>query len=468
MISKKTGQTPGQIINVLAVGQFAKLAKVTPAGSLEARRLSSGVMLYWRITIDGKTDRIVIGPYDASAPPKSLKSTAKGFSIAAATDSATTLAKAHHENRANGGHRGIVEEQRQAMLDAAKVDAANAQRQAAAKLDAEKHTLKNLLTDYCDHLETLGRRSHKDARSIFKLHVEDAWPSVAALPANQVTGEQVADMMRRVLELGKGRTANKLRSYIRAAYQVALAARSKASIPLHFKDYRITSNPGADTLPDESQNNADKRPLTASELRQYWQSIKPLSGFAGAVLRLHLLTGGQRIEQLARLKTQDIGDNTITLFDGKGRPGKPARPHTVPLIAAAANALSECQPQGEYALSTAAAGQQCKDGTERKVVKGQTHISAITLSHLAVDAAVNIPGFATKRIRSGIETLLASARISSEIRGRLQSHGISGVQARHYDGHDYLAEKRHALETLFNLLESRKINTGKVVQFQTA
>ena len=49
--------------------------------------------------------------------------------------------------------------------------------------------------------------------------------------------------------------------------------------------------------------------------------------------------------------------------------------------------------------------------------------------------------------------MLASAGVSQEIRGRLQSHGISGVQARHYDGHDYMDEKRNALEALFRILE---------------
>jgi hypothetical protein len=33
-------------------------------------------------------------------------------------------------------------------------------------------------------------------------------------------------------------------------------------------------------------------------LRTYWQAIKPMPGFIGSVLRLHLLTGGKRIEQL--------------------------------------------------------------------------------------------------------------------------------------------------------------------------
>jgi hypothetical protein len=65
-----------------------------------------------------------------------------------------------------------------------------------------------------------------------------------------------------------------------------------------------------------------------------------------------------------------------------------------------------------------------------------------------------------------VETLLARAKISEGHRGRLQSHGISGVQNRHYDGHDYMGEKRHALETLFNLLKAAP--EGNVVAFKSA
>ena len=65
-------------------------------------------------------------------------------------------------------------------------------------------------------------------------------------------------------------------------------------------------------------------------------------------------------------------------------------------------------------------------------------------------------GFKAKRLRSGVETLLSSAGVSRDVRGRLQSHGISGVQATHYDAHDYLPEKKQALETLFALLTAEK------------
>lgn len=430
-------KTPGEIINELAPGKFVNLGKIIPAGSLEARRLTGGVSFYWRVTIGGKTERTAIGYYDSSAAPRSVTPTRKGYSVQAAIQAAQALAQLHFDNKADGGYAGVVaakEEVKRLAIESVRVAE-------VAKKDAAQHTLQNLLNDYCDHLESLGRTSHKDARSIFKLHVIGAWPRIAAMPANSVTGEQFADMMRRLLENGKGRTSNKLRSYARSAYQVARASRSKASIPVKFKAYRVTHNPVADTEPDESQNRADKNPLTSAEMRQYWCVIQTMADYKGAMLRFALLTGGQRLEQLVKLRTADIGDGSIMLLDGKGRPGKPPRPHTLPLIAAAAAALTECKPSGKYALST--------DG-------GKTHVAAETLSDWAVEAAVSIPGFKTKRLRSGVETMLAGAGVSQEIRGRLQSHGISGVQARHYDGHEYMEEKRSALRTLFRLLEAKK------------
>lgn len=60
--------------------------------------------------------------------------------------------------------------------------------------------------------------------------------------------------------------------------------------------------------------------------------------------------------------------------------------------------------------------------------------------------------FQAKRIRSGVETALASLRVSQEIKGHLLSHGTTGVQAASYDGHDYAPQKLEALETLHRFL----------------
>ena len=97
-------QTNGQSINELSPGQFLKMGKVIPSGSLEVRKLASGaVTFYWRVTINGKTAREVIGVYDPSAPPKSLQPTAKGFSVLAAMRAAEVLAAQHHANLDKGG-----------------------------------------------------------------------------------------------------------------------------------------------------------------------------------------------------------------------------------------------------------------------------------------------------------------------------------------------------------------------------
>jgi hypothetical protein len=97
---------------------------------------------------------------------------------------------------------------------------------------------------------------------------------------------------------------------------------------------------------------------------------------------------------------------------------------------------------------------------------GTTHLSASTFSDWASAAAVGIPDFAAKRIRSGVETVLASLKVSKDDRGRLQSHGITGVQARHYDGHEYTDEKRDALVKLFRFLEA--VDSGHVIPIRNA
>jgi integrase len=429
--------TYGQLINDMLPDGSVSLGKIAPVGALEARKTQVGaVSFFWRIKIDGKNKRIKIGLYDSAAPPKSLQPTPKGYSIAAARRAAEDMAALHETNKPEGGYPALIEAEVQEKKQAL-----------AISTEANTHTLKALLNHYADHLEKLGRQSHNDVRSAFKCHVYQPWPTLANLPAKEVTGEQIADMMRKTMDAGKGRTANKLRSHIRAAFQNAKAARSKASIPLHFKAYEIVTNPALDTEPDQSQNKADKNPLTKEEMRAYWRAIKTLPGLQGGMLRLHLLTGSQRIVQLARLKSADINfaEDMLVLMDPKGRPGAGPRRHVVPLTSLASDALRACHPTGDYAFST--------NG-------GKTRVNESTFSHWARDAATSagIEPFDAKRLRSGVETLLASAGVSAEMRGRLQSHGIAGVQARHYDNHDYLIEKRNILDILLTQLELQPNN----------
>ena len=55
--------------------------------------------------------------------------------------------------------------------------------------------------------------------------------------------------------------------------------------------------------------------------------------------------------------------------------------------------------------------------------------------------------YSWRDLRRTCETMLARMGISKDLRAQLQSHGLSGVQDRHYDKHDYIDEKRTVLET---------------------
>jgi len=423
-------------IKSLDSGAFVTLhSRLDRGGALQARKLANGaVQLYWRYSLGGKTSREPIGVYDPSAPPKKLQPTPRGYGLAAALERCRELADVHTERAQTGGLREAKAEKRKTFIA-----------QKAAEAAKSERTLQKLLDAYVAHLKTQGRRSHVDAEQIFKRHITEAWPGIAEAPAVDLTPDQVLDMLRRLIEAGKGRTANKLRSYLRAAYQCGLDVRTTAAIPVVFKSFGVVFNPAAQTRRSPQFDRADKRPFSKADLQAYWKLIVDRPGPEAAALRLHLLTGGQRIEQFVRLKWADVNGDAITIFDGKGRPGQGPRAHQIPLVKPARADLASLKREGEFAISTTG---------------GKKPISVRTLAGWAhAIVGDTIASFQLKRIRSGVETLLAAHGVSREVRGHLQSHGLTGVQARHYDGHDYMAEKRLALDIL-----SRELRPGASTQ----
>jgi integrase len=53
--------------------------------------------------------------------------------------------------------------------------------------------------------------------------------------------------------------------------------------------------------------------------------------------------------------------------------------------------------------------------------------------------------FSMRDLRRTAETHMAALGISSDVRAQIQSHGLGGIQVRHYDRHDYMVERRVAL-----------------------
>ena len=155
---------------------------------------------------------------------------------------------------------------------------------------------------------------------------------------------------------------------------------------------------------------------------------------------LALLLGGQRPQQLIRATARDLDldGRTLTLHDGKGR-RRQARLHVLPLTDATATLLQELLKLN-------------RDAPSLFSTDGKTSPSIATLSKAVSEISAQLLAqgqsrapFQLRDLRRTTETHLANLGVSKDIRAQLLSHGLGGVQDRHYDRHSYLPEKRDAL-----------------------
>lgn len=320
------------------------------------------------------------------------------------------------------------------MLDADDAQAkAKAQAQGAATLAA-------LMAAYVEDLKARGRIRWREVETCIARHILAAHPGLAAKPAAAITLDDCLRIVRRVVDAGHVREAAKVRSHLRAAYTAAIAARQRADGLPALAALGLSDNPAANIAALRGgQGKPGERALSLAELRAYWSRIQAIPQ-----LLLHLLSGGQRVEQLARVTGADIdrAGMLMVLRDPKGRRETP-RVHAVPLLPEALAAIDSMCSGAGFVFSVSAG----KFGASYKAIDDRLKPVVAAM----VEAGEASEAFTLGDLRRTVETRLAAAGISEAARAQLQSHGLSGVQQRHYDRHSYLDEKRAALDTLLRL-----------------
>jgi len=410
-------------------------------GVFTARRTSDGVAFYFRYTLPtGKRDTYKFGIYDR-------KGQNGGMTLAQARDKAGELSRLSIEHP----HlRLYLEEEQQRELERINQE----------RKERETATLKTLLEGYVEYLKTQGKaRTAQDVRGIFKRRVLDPYSDLAAMKASSVTVQNLTTVIASVVSQGKGREAAKLRSYMAAAYSAALRSESDPDIPPCLHGFSLTANPAQSVAPLSKYNRARDVVLTNTELKELWERLKGVGGATGSALRLCVLLGGQRPSQLLRLQVQDINweDETITLLDPKGKRAEPKR-HILPLTTPVREELAPLAAvNSPYPFSS-------REGAIPLNVKTLSN-KVIEISKDMIEKKVRETPFQLRDVRRTIETFLASQGVSKDVRGQLQSHGLSGVQDRHYDKYEYLPEKEAAMEKVYRLLTSKSAN-AKVLPMQ--
>lgn len=412
-------------IDSLQPGKWLTEPSPRGAGALQVRKLASGsASFYFRYTDEqGKRQRLPLGSDIPLVRARQLA--------------------VEHSTRYQTKDRNL-REAIQAEKDKERQVRVAREAAIAAEEARKSATFGVLLMAYVTQLDREGKSSARSVKAAVVRHVEAPWPALWVTPANDVATDQLVEVLSHLTEEGKLREADKLRSYFRAAYTAAIQAKQNARASKELRELRVTVDPARDLMAIHGSSGARDRALSETELRAYWNRIVQLPAPKGPLLKFHLLTGGQRMEQLARVTLGDFDRDAkvMRIVDGKGR-RKSGRLHDVPVIPAAEAAMEEMGQQlGPYVFTiTNGISGASPSSVHRAVAKVAKDM----------EAAGELIGstFSPGDIRRTVETRLAAASVSKEVRGQLQSHGLSGVQDRHYDKHNYLAEKRAVLETLY-------------------
>jgi integrase len=417
---------------------------VRGSGALWARISENAVVFYFRYSdSDGKKKALALGGYDESG--------AKGLTLVQAREKFGAFSKLYRD-----GIRDLhahLDREREATERARKAadEAAKREREAA-----QRSTLRQLLDAYVAHLKRQGKQSAKDVGSIFETHVFKAIPELGARKAADVTIDEFVELIGKLTEADKGRTAAKLRSYLRAAYQLAIEAKTDPSAPHALRTFGITVNPLASIGALSQFNRARDRVLSAPEMGAFLRRVDALRDSPQKdALQLAIYLGGQRPMQLLRIKPTDVdlSAGTVTLQDSKGKRSQPRR-HVLPLVKEATTILErrieETSPEAPTLFST-------DKLTAMRHETVSVLVTDISTAMIKEDEARE--AFQLRDLRRTAETMLASLKVSSDVRAQLQSHGLGGVQQRHYDRHEYAVEKRQALEKWRRHLATLKAGT---------
>lgn len=210
--------------------------------------------------------------------------------------------------------------------------------------------------------------------------------------------------------------------------------------------FKLTGNPVAFVPRITEFEKVRDRVLTDDELRCVWRSLEALRPVVAMTFRCAILLGGQRFRQLLRAtwSDYDAAHRVLKLEDPKGR-HKATVPHRLPVsvrVATIIEQLREFNGRGAYIFSANSG-------------RAPIHAATLSISFASLRAEVNdgdadaASTMQGRDLRRSIETRLQSLGVARDARAQLMTHGPnSGVQQRHYERHDFLAEKAQALALL--------------------
>ncbi|WP_454885920.1 tyrosine-type recombinase/integrase [Sphingomonas oryzagri] len=235
-------------------------------------------------------------------------------------------------------------------------------------------------------------------------------------PISEIEKRQIVDLIDGVMAEGKPQAAVNLLRYIKMLFNWAA---DRDIVP---------ANPFERIRPPARTQERD-RILDDAEIAAVWYGSFQLMEPYGQMYRMFLLTG-QRRSEVATMRWNEIDGQTWTIPRAKV---KKDRAHAVPLTATALETLASLPRYGADAFVFTTSG-------------GETASSNFAKVKREIDRLSCTSGWTIHDIRRTVRSKFAELRVPREVARKVMNHESDGKIDRIYNRHEYLAEKREALE----------------------
>ena len=325
-----------------------------------------------------------------------------------------------------GVHGRITPDQARRLAKKRVGEVADDRDPAAEREGARANTVDAVIDTF---LERHVRDRLRSAREMERALDRYVRPHIGKRSIHQLRRRDVAAMLDAIEDENGAVMADRALAYLRSAFNWH-AARDDTFTPPIARGMSRT----------KGSERARRRVLDDDELRDVWNAldIAELPSPFPRLVRALLLTA-QRRDEVARMRWEELDGATWTIAAERYKTGVHS---TIPLTDQVRELLGKRAKRGSYVFST---------------TQGEKPFSGFSKAKRALDEAIAdirkkegrdpMPQWQLHDLRRTARSLLSRAGVAPDIGERVLGHVIGGIRGT-YDRHEFIAEKRDALERL--------------------